>query len=149
MHNSISGLTSFTYFRIIVSLEVTVGVSSHKPKVRGPFCVMLSSFFRLFSFWGRLHFWGHLNFWGRLHFLGRFHFWGCLQCWGRLSFRGRLHFWGCLQCLGQLHLWGRLHVWSCFNFEIPQFFKSFSYLDKLSQTFLTKVVHFYFLLMEM
>ena len=31
------------YFRIIVSLEVTVGVSSHKLEVSVPFFVMLSS----------------------------------------------------------------------------------------------------------
>ena len=29
VHNSISGLTNFMYFRIIVSLQVTAGVSSH------------------------------------------------------------------------------------------------------------------------
>ena len=70
MHNSISGLTPFTYFQIIVSLEVTVGVSSH--------------------FWGCLYFWGHL------HFCHRLHFWGHFQGWGGLHFIGHLHFWGCL-----------------------------------------------------
>ena len=33
MHNFISSLTPFMYFRIIVSLEVKVGVSSHKLEV--------------------------------------------------------------------------------------------------------------------
>ena len=52
--NSISGLTPFTYFRIIVSLKVTVGVSSHKFEVGDPLFVMSS--FGLFSFSGRPHF---------------------------------------------------------------------------------------------
>ena len=43
VHSSISCLKPFTYFRIIVSLEMMVGVSSHKPEVSAPFCVMSSS----------------------------------------------------------------------------------------------------------
>ena len=62
VHNPISGLTCFVYFRIIVSLQVTVVVRSPKDKVSGPFCVMLSLFLGCLNFWGHLYFWGRLNF---------------------------------------------------------------------------------------
>ena len=70
-YNSISGLAYFTYYRMFLSsllgvctmphtlctipfpdysIDVTVGVSSHKLEVSGPFYVKSSSCFRLFSF---------------------------------------------------------------------------------------------------
>ena len=39
VRNSISGMTPFTYFRIIVTLEVMVGVSSLKLVISRVFCV--------------------------------------------------------------------------------------------------------------
>ena len=59
VHNSISGLTPFTYFRIIVSLEVTVGVSCHKLDVKVIFWRPRSS-----SFLGEVI--SHLKFWVKL-----------------------------------------------------------------------------------